>query len=146
MSRSSFRKSVKIFTCFITLLVFSFLSKISVKATTQLNVVGADMPRLKSLETIFLNIMVAIWALSIPYFLFNIVYIGFLYMTSMGDETKAASAKGRGGKLVLSAIILFGGWLVVNFLMNILNLKGGECLDGTPVTEPFFRFFFTSAC
>ena len=138
-ARRIFKSTVIIYQVILTFLI----SVVPVKAEDLIN---KEVPRLRDAEVLFINAMVAIWALAIPYFLFNIIYIGFLYMTSLGDENKAATAKQRGGKLVLSAVILFGGWVVVFFLMQVLGLKSGECLEGTTVTKPFFRFFFANAC
>ena len=108
--------------------------------------VDEEMPRLRDTETIIANALIALWALSIPYFLFNVVYIGFLYMTSMGDETKAQTAKQRGGRIILSFAIVFGGWIIVKFLIEILQLKGaGNCMD-TVLPDPMIKFFFENPC
>lgn len=106
--------------------------------------------RIREAEKIFANVIIAIWALSIPYFIFVVASIGVQYMLSFGDEQKAASVKKKGGNLFVGAGILFGGFLVVKLVISLLGFRApdkADCFaDGRDITDPFFQIFFPELC
>lgn len=107
----------------------------------------SDQPaRLRSAQAMFAKVLTAVWALSILYFIFVIISIGARYMVSAGDENTQAILKKRGGNLVLSFILVFGGYLVVKLIISLLGFKDpGECFGGG-IDTPFFQFFFPELC
>jgi len=103
--------------------------------------------RIRQLESIFMNVLIAIWALSIPYFMFVIGSIGFKWMTSFGDEQKVAALKTRAGNVVLSFAMVFGGFLVVKIIIGLLGFRDpNDCFKSQLGGNPIFQIFFPEAC
>ena len=105
--------------------------------------------RIREVESIFINILIAIWALSIPYFMFVIGSIGAQWMMSFGDEQKLASLKTRAGNVVLSFAMVFGGFLVVKLVISLLGVKdprGSDCFQSPLGGNPIFQIFFPESC
>lgn len=103
--------------------------------------------RIREVESIFINVLIAIWALSIPYFMFVIGSIGAKWMLSFGDEQKLAAIKTRAGNVVLSFAMVFGGFLVVKLIISLLGVKDPNDCFQTPLGgNPIFQVFFPSAC
>jgi hypothetical protein len=128
-----------------------FLTWFATSVSAQVTDEDAPPLRLQSAETIFINVLIAIWSLSIPYFIFVIIQIGFEWMTSAGDEQKMASLKTRGKNVFFSFGLVFGGYLGVKLLMSLLGLKSPETSGGKCFTSPLddnaiFQFFFPEAC
>jgi len=114
-------KKISKFLLIIFVSFFTFFNRFSSIVFAQNNLTTSDTPpRLRESESVFVTAIVGMWALTIPYFIFNIVYIGFLYMFSFGDEQKAQSVKSRGTNLVVSVGLTFGGYIVVRVLMQIM--------------------------
>jgi len=110
----------------------------------------ADEPyRLRSFEDYFSNIMIAVWGLSIPYFIFSIVMVGFKYAFAFGDEQKLSGLKTRGGNLVIGFFLVFGGYFVVRMIMSLMNFNdpgGANCFSSPLGGQPIFQFFFPDVC
>lgn len=116
----------------------------------RLALAASDEPRrLREAESLLANVLVALWALSIPYFIFVIISIGAQWMVSAGDENKLAVIKKRGGNVFLSFALVFGGYLVVRLVMSLVIFRDpNTCFDaaGSLENSPFFQFFFPNAC
>ena len=104
--------------------------------------------RLSAFEDMLANVLIIIWALSIPYFLFTIISIGAKWMISGGDEQKLGVLKTRGGNILLSVGLVFGGYLVIKIIMRLLLFQDpNSCFKSLlPSQTPFFQFFFSEAC
>jgi hypothetical protein len=132
-----------LFTVFISSWIFLSYFGASVLALTE-----EDEPfRIRDFESIVVNILIAIWALSIPYFMFVIISIGASWMLSGGDEQKLGSLKTRAGNVMLSFFLLFGGYLIVKIVISFLGLKDpNDCFKSPLGGSPIFQFFFKEAC
>jgi hypothetical protein len=66
-----------------------------------------------------------------------IIYAGFLWMTSGGEEEKIRRAKNVLKNAAIGLLIIFSSWALTNFLINRLHLAslGGD-EGGTQVTSP----------
>lgn len=105
--------------------------------------------RIRDLESMFINTIIAVWVLSIPYFMFVIGSIGAQWMLSGGDEQKLAGLKKRGGNVALSFALVFGGYIVVKLIISLLGLKspgGTDCFTSPFGGSAIFQFFFPEAC
>ncbi len=103
--------------------------------------------RIREVESIFINVLIAIWALSIPYFMFVIGSIGAKWMVSFGDEQKLAALKTRAGNVVLSFVMVFGGFLVVKLVISLLGVKDpNDCFNSPLGGNPIFQVFFPESC
>ncbi|MDD3284861.1 MAG: Ig-like domain-containing protein [Patescibacteria group bacterium] len=70
------------------------------------------------IETIVVNVInIALWTLGIIS-LVIILYAGFLWMTSAGNEEKIAKAKKTMVSAVIGLIIIFSSYAIVNFLLK----------------------------
>ncbi|MBU0975516.1 MAG: hypothetical protein ABIE03_07810 [Patescibacteria group bacterium] len=106
--------------------------------------------RLQELEVIFIDALLALWALSIPYFIFTVIYIGAQWMLAFGDEQKLAGLKKRGGNVAIAFGLVFGGYIFVRVMIILLALQDpGNCF--TTGFDQFdnmaiFKFFFPGVC
>jgi hypothetical protein len=108
----------------------------------------SDPPlRIKQLESIFVNVIIAAWALSIPYFIFVVISIGGQWMLSGGDEQKLASLKTKGKNIIFSFALVFGGYLIVKLVMSLIGLRDpNSCFTSPMGGNAMFQFFFPEAC
>ena len=127
-----------------SVLLYVSMFKVNVLAMSP----SAEPARIRDVEKMVVGGLAVVWALTIPYFMFVVGAIGFQLMMSLGDETKQASLKTRGGNFVLSFVMVFGGYLVVKLVMSLLGFKNPGATDcfGPPVTNPFFQIFFPEIC
>lgn len=134
--------------CYSMLSIPLYLACLASKARADDNLIYSDTPpRLRDFEWIFGNIVIAIWALSIPFFIFMVLSIGFQYMFSFGDENKTAAIKQKGTRLVVSMVLLFGGYIVIRLVMSLLVFKDpGDCFKTNLSDSPMFKFFFPGVC
>lgn len=103
--------------------------------------------RLREAESYVVNGVIAIWALSIPYFMYIVGRIGFEKMLSAGDEQKNAALKTRGGNFFLSFGMVFGGYIFVRLLISLLGLTSpASCFTSPMGDTAIFQFFFPTAC
>jgi len=112
------------------------------------DLIDSDKPaRLSDSRDIFVNVMIAIWALAIPYFIYNVIYIGAQWMLSQGDQGKLTQVKQRGGKIFFSVFLVFGGYLIVRLLIILLDINHPAHCFNSPFGEvPMFEFFFARVC
>ncbi len=52
------------------------------------------------------------------------IYVAFLFIFSGGSPEKISDAKSKLGFLVWGVIIVFGSWLVINTVLNIVASQG----------------------
>ncbi|MFC1780496.1 hypothetical protein ACFLY9_02280 [Patescibacteria group bacterium] len=103
--------------------------------------------RLQQAESIFVNVIIAAWALSIPFFIFVVISIGGQWMLSAGDEQKLASLKTKGKNVILSFALVFGGYLIVKLVMSLIGLRDPDSCFTSPIGgNAMFQFFFPEAC
>lgn len=105
-----------------------------------------DPHRIREVEDWVANGILILWSLSIPYFLFTIITVGFQYMTAFGDEQKLAQIKTKGGNIMIGFALVFGGYFVVRIVLDIVMFKNPDQCFSTPITSPFFQIFFPSSC
>ncbi len=55
-------------------------------------------------------------------------YAGWLYMTSGGDSGKISQAHGIFIKVIIGFLFAFGGWLIVQLILNNIGLNTGYSL------------------
>lgn len=108
----------------------------------------AGPPRLREVQTTFVEALILLWSLSVLYFTALVIILGFQQMFSFGDSNKTAEVKTKFGQMVTGAIIVFTSWIVVNTVVIVLQLETpeGECFSGSTIIQPVFRFFFATAC
>ena len=109
------------------------------------------MPRLSELQQPVVNLVFFLWSVAPLITVFNAVRLGFETMTSQGDSQKLGELKEKGRNLLLSLVFIFGSWLIVTSLINILGVQNpAECFD--PLKGPYptgtivFQFVFPSKC
>lgn len=126
--------------------IFFFIAPERVLAAVKVD----DAPnRISQFEDIFANVLVAAWALSVPYFIFIVASIGFRYMFAFGDEQKTGELKKKGGSIFFSFALVFGGYFVVRIVMSLLDFKdpsGVDCFTSAVGDVPFFEIFFPDVC
>jgi hypothetical protein len=108
---------------------------------------GEEPARLSEAQTIVIHALIAVWGLSIFYFIFVVASIGAQWMISMGDEQKLAQLKQRGGNVVIGFAFVFGGYIVVRLVISLLALRSpGDCFSSPFGNNAIFQFFFPDAC
>jgi hypothetical protein len=135
----------RIASSFLVILSYPFLYHNNISAKDLVH--GDEPARLYDARDIFVNVLIALWAIAIPYFMYNVMYIGGQWMLSQGDQTKLTQVKQRGGRIFLSAFLVFGGYLIVRLLMILLDLNRPETCFDTPFRDvPMFEFFYPKVC
>lgn len=139
-----FKILMKRFSLFILIAMLVPLNKVLAAAKLE----ESEPHRLRSLENMFANAMIVVWALTIPYFIFIIFSIGFQWIFAFGDEQKLQELKSRGGRVIASFALMFGGYIVISTIMKLFLFQDpNKCFD-SPLGKqvPFFKFFFPEVC
>ena len=129
----------------------SFVSLVVTPVFLKKGVLAADPDaaplHIREAESWVVNGLIAIWSLSILYFIFLVISIGAQWMIAMGDEQKLASLKKRGGNIVLAFFLVFGGYIVVRLLISLLVLQDPNSCFTSPFGDvATFQFFFPGVC
>lgn len=108
------------------------------------------MPRLSELEPAVVNVVFFLWSVAPLITVFNAIRLGFETMVSQGDSQKLGELKEKGSNLLLSLVFIFGSWLIVTALINILGVKDPEnCFPVNsvyPTGKIVFQFVFPHPC
>ncbi|KRT67341.1 MAG: hypothetical protein XU08_C0003G0007 [candidate division WWE3 bacterium CSP1-7] len=107
-------KTVKTIAASATALIFSALPIFAIENPIT---AAEDIPGLIGL--VFNAILGIVGALA----LILLALGGIQYMTSGGDKIAVEQARGRITSAVVGLVIVFGAWLVINFIGNILTGK-----------------------
>lgn len=109
-----------------------------------LNDPNCEPPQLRELQYVVIRFIYAAWAFGGIVFMLLLVVIGFIYLTSAGDEQKAEQAKKRGGQWVIGVLLYFLSQPVVATIMRGLISNEAECYAN--LRDPGFTFFFSTVC
>ena len=105
---------------------------------------NCEPPRIQSLEIIAVRLLYTAWACGGLLFLILLVYVGFLYMTSAGDQGKVETAKKRGGQWIIGILLFFFSQPIVATFMRGLISDNTDCFKD--LRDPGFTFFFVDVC
>jgi len=105
---------------------------------------NCEPPRIQSLEIIAVRLLYTAWACGGLLFLILLVYVGFLYMTSAGDQGKVETAKKRGGQWIIGILLFFFSQPIVATFMRGLISDNTDCFND--LRDPGFTFFFVDVC
>lgn len=100
-------------------------------------------PTLQQFEFLFVNLIVAAWALGGFLWMGYFINIARLYFTN--DTNKIEDAKKRFGKWVLGFALYYLSWVIVGNVLSVMVGTHSDCyaeFSGNPV----FRFFFAEVC
>lgn len=100
-------------------------------------------PTLQQIEFTLVRFLYAIWGSAGIIFLVLMIYNGYLYMFSGGDEEKIREARTRTVQWAIGFVLLFISVPIVSTIMKIF-IKEGECFG--QLTDPGFSFFFADVC
>jgi len=144
ISNTSLMRITKII-LFPLLIGFWFVFCASDMVSAQTLGTATEPARLRDLEPIVVQLIYVVWGLGSLLLTIILAYIGFLYMTSLGDGQKKEEAKERGGKWLISVLIFY---LAYPVLLTIYNVAGvGESNDCyADISTPGFHFFFPDVC
>jgi hypothetical protein len=91
-----------------------------------------------------------LWSVAPLITIFNAIRLGFETMTSQGDSQKLGELKEKGRNLLLSLVFIFGSWLIVTALINILGVRDPNlCFPSNkpyPTGTIVFQFVFPTPC
>ena len=108
------------------------------------------MPRISELQEPIVNLVFFLWSVAPLITIFNAIRLGFETMVSQGDSQKLGELKEKGSNLLLSLVFIFGSWLIVTALINILGVKDPENCFPTgsvyPTGKIVFQFVFPHPC
>ncbi len=82
---------------------------------------AAGLPTNNDLVTIIAGIIATFLSLLGIIFLILVIYGGFLWMTSMGNEQKVLKAKKTLSNAVVGLIIIVSSYSIANFVLNALE-------------------------
>lgn len=100
-------------------------------------------PRLEDLQPAALNLVYFLWSLAPLVTAFNAVKLGFETMLAQGDPQKLGEIKEKGKNLVIAVAFIFGSWLVVTAVINLLGIRdASKCFEGGDLTKISFQFVF----
>lgn len=100
-------------------------------------------PTLQQFEFLFVNLIVAAWALGGFLWMGYFINIARLYFTD--DTNKIEDAKKRFGKWILGFALYYLSWVIVGNVLSVMVGTDSNCyaeFSGNPV----FRFFFAEVC
>lgn len=107
---------------------------------------ATEPARLRDLEPLIVQLIYVVWGFGTLGLTFILAFIGFLYMTSLGDSQKQQEIKDRAGKWLISVLIFY---LAYPLLLTIYGIAGigdsnSDCYED--IGTPGFHFFFPDIC
>ncbi len=106
----------------------------------------ASPPKLQQLEVWFVKILYMAWGLSGVVFTFILIYIGFLYMTSKGNDKMMADVKTKLRNWFIGLVLIFLSYPVLNTFFRAIGINEDACYYDVTQTMPGFKFFFPTVC
>lgn len=101
------------------------------------------IPRLVDLEPAVLNVIFFLWSIAPIVTTINAIRLGFETMISQGDSQKLGELKEKGKNLLISLVFIFGSWLIVTAVINLLGIKDPEkCFEKGSTAKITFQFVF----
>jgi hypothetical protein len=101
-------------------------------------------PQLRVLQVWFIRIVYVIWAVTGVVFMFLLMWIGFKYITSVGNEVALADVIKDFRKWMIGLALIFLSYPMLNTFFRILPVSQDQCFS--EVNAPGFQFFFPEAC
>lgn len=103
-------------------------------------------PRLRDLEPVLVQVIYVIWALTGIIFALILMFIGFQYMTSLGDQQKQQELMQRGRNWLIGLFLVFLGYPLVVTIYGVIGVgeNNPDCYQ--QVSTPGFHFFFPDVC
>jgi len=102
-------------------------------------------PQLRQLEMWFVRLLYALWALSGIFFTFVLIWIGFQYMTSFGNEVALAEVIKKFRNWMIGLGLVFLSYPVLNTFFRMLPIDQSQSCYAD-LSLPGFQFFFPNAC
>jgi len=106
----------------------------------------ARPPKLQQLEVWFVKILYMAWGLSGIAFTLILLYIGFLYMTSRGNDKMMADVKTKLRNWFIGLVLVFLSYPVLNTFFRVIGINEDACYYDITQTMPGFKFFFPTVC
>lgn len=104
-------------------------------------------PTLTQVEVWFVRIIYIAWALAGIYFTGVLMYIGFLYLTSMGNDNATADAIRALRKWIVGVALVFLAYPALNTFFAILPLNTDiSCYEEIKSVLPGFQLVFPNIC
>ncbi len=101
------------------------------------------IPRLDVLEPAVINVVFFLWSIAPLVTIFNAIRLGFETMLSQGDSQKLGELKDKGKNLLISLAFIFGSWLIVTGVINLLGIKDPNvCFANGSKATITFQFVF----
>lgn len=101
-------------------------------------------PTLQIVQVWFVRLVYVIWAVSGVVFTLALMWIGFKYLTSFGNEYAQGGVIKDLRKWLVGLVLVFLSYPVLNTFYNILPLSETACFSDINVIG--FQFFFPDAC
>lgn len=101
-------------------------------------------PQLVQVQVWFIRIIYVLWGLSGVFFTLVLIYIGFLYMTSFGNDKQLSNVIKRFRNWMIGFVLVFLAYPILNTFFRVLNVEPNVCY--TELSLPAFQFFFPNAC
>lgn len=102
--------------------------------------------RLPLLQDIAVNVIFWIWGLTTLLLTVQLIRIGFnLYGNS--DSKSIGEAKGRIPKIIGGVALIFGAYMIVTVIINLIGIKDPNgCFQGEDKVPVAVRIFFPDGC
>ncbi len=101
------------------------------------------IPRLDVLEPAVINVVFFLWSIAPLVTIINAIRLGFETMLSQGDSQKLGELKDKGKNLLISLVFIFGSWLIVTAVINLLGIKNpSDCFNSPYPKQIVFQFVF----
>ncbi len=108
-------------------------------------IASLNPPQFRVLEFWFVRILYAVWALAGIFFTFVLIWIGFYYMTSFGNEIALGEVVKRFRNWMIGIALVFLSYPALNTFFSVLSIdRDNSCYSELEL--PGFQFFFPTAC
>ncbi len=101
-------------------------------------------PTLEIAQIWFVRIIYVIWAFSGLAFTAILMWLGFQYLTSFGNEVALADVVKKFRYWLIGIALVFLSYPALNTFFRILPINQTQCF--ADIQLPAFRFFFPTAC
>lgn len=101
-------------------------------------------PRLDVLQVWFVRLLYVLWSVSGIIFTGLLMWLGFKYLTSFGNEVALGEVVKDFRKWLIGLALIFLSYPVLNTMFNVLPISDSSCFED--ISVPGFQFFFPQAC
>lgn len=113
--------------------------------STEIADASARPPYLSVIQVWFVRFIYILWAAAGVVFTGILMWLGFKYMTSFGNEVALAEVVKGFRKWLIGLALIFLSYPVLNTVFNVLPInRSNNCFS--QISMPGFQFFFPQAC